>query len=171
MQVNPPYYVPLVEIIPSPWTKKSIISKAMELQKEIGQKPVLMLKETLGFALNRIQYAIIAESWRLVEDGIMSAEDVDTVMTDGLGMRYAFLGPLETAHLNAEGMREYCQKYGQGIYNVLQTFGPNPRLEGPTAEAISQDLERRVPHDELQERRAWRDSCLAKLAKLKSNAQ
>lgn len=44
------------------------------------------------------------ECWHLVNDGVLNVKDVDTVMSEGLGMRYAFLGPLETAHLNAEGM-------------------------------------------------------------------
>ena len=44
------------------------------------------------------------EVWRLVADGILNVTDIDNVMSEGLGMRYAFLGPLETAHLNAEGM-------------------------------------------------------------------
>lgn len=73
------------------------------IQTRIGQKPVVLKKEVEGFALNRIQYAIINECWNLIEDGVLSAPDMDTVMSEGLGMRYAFLGPLETAHLNAEG--------------------------------------------------------------------
>jgi len=44
------------------------------------------------------------ECWHLVNDGVLNVKDVDTVMSEGLGMRYAFLGPLETAHLNAEGI-------------------------------------------------------------------
>lgn len=71
--------------------------------KEIGQKPVVVKKEVYGFAINRMQYAIINECWRLVQDGVMSVEDVDAVMSEGLGMRYAFLGVFETCHLNANG--------------------------------------------------------------------
>lgn len=44
------------------------------------------------------------ECWHLVNDGVLNVKDVDTVMSEGLGMRYAFLGPLETTHLNAEGI-------------------------------------------------------------------
>jgi L-gulonate 3-dehydrogenase len=47
------------------------------------------------------------EVWRLVADGILNVTDIDNVMSEGLGMRYAFLGPLETAHLNAEGTMEW----------------------------------------------------------------
>lgn len=70
---------------------------------EVGQKPVLLSREIEGFALNRIQFAILTECWRLIADGILSTNDVDSVMKDGLGLRYSFMGPMETTHLNAEG--------------------------------------------------------------------
>lgn len=54
--VNPPYYVPLVEIVPAPWTRPELAIKTRELMTEIGQKPVLLSREIEGFALNRIQY-------------------------------------------------------------------------------------------------------------------
>lgn len=59
------------------------------------------------------------EVWRLVADNILDVKDIDSVMSDGLGMRYAFLGALETAHLNAEGMLSYCDRYSKTIYAVL----------------------------------------------------
>jgi len=57
-----------------------------------------MLRNHLIIEFNR--YAILNECWHLVNDGVLNVKDVDTVMSEGLGMRYAFLGPLETAHLN-----------------------------------------------------------------------
>lgn len=116
--VNPPYYVPLVEIVPSPWTKPEIAIQTRKLMEEIGQKPVSLSREIEGFALNRVQYAILNEVWRLVADGILDVKDIDSVMSDGLGMRYAFLGAFETAHLNAEGMASYCDRYSKSIYAV-----------------------------------------------------
>lgn len=77
---------------------------------EAGQKPVVLSREIEGFALNRIQYAILSECWRLIDAGILSVKDIDSVMSDGLGPRYAFLGPMETAHLNAEG-RQFFLKH------------------------------------------------------------
>ncbi|VVC97243.1 unnamed protein product, partial [Leptidea sinapis] len=81
--VNPPYYVPLVEIVPAPWTKPEIRSKTKEILLEIGQEPVLLMKEIDGFVLNRIQFAIIDEAWRLVSDGVMNVEDIDKVISEG----------------------------------------------------------------------------------------
>ncbi|XP_058465704.1 lambda-crystallin homolog [Malaya genurostris] len=167
--VNPPYYVPLVEIVPAPWTKPEYTKRTRELMSEIGQKPVTLSREIEGFALNRIQYAILNETWRLVADGILSVKDIDSVMSDGLGMRYAFLGPLETAHLNAEGMLSYCDRYCNTMYAVSQTMGPTPRMEGKVAQQVAKELEEMVPINKLPERRAWRDSCLTKLAQLKKN--
>ncbi|XP_054718525.1 lambda-crystallin-like [Uloborus diversus] len=166
---NPPYYVPIVEMVPSPWTKPEVVSKTTALMKEIGQKPVVCKKEIYGFAINRMQYAIINECWRLVQDGVMSVEDVDAVMSEGLGMRYAFLGVFETCHLNADGMLDYCRRYAKGIFNVSETFGPAPQMKGPTAENIHKELCEMVPLQQLNDRRKWRDERLACLAKLKKS--
>lgn len=166
--VNPPYYVPLVEIVPAPWTKKAVVQKTRSLMEEIGQKPVTLSREVEGFALNRIQYAILNEVWSLVDRGILDVKDVDSVMSDGLGMRYAFLGALETAHLNAEGMTNYFERYSKTIHAVSETMaGPPPKMEGKTAETIAKQLEVMVPLEKLQERREYRDKCLTQLSILK----
>lgn len=169
--VNPPYYVPLVEVVPSPWTRDAIKVKTREIMTEIGQKPVLLSREIEGFALNRIQYAILNETWRLVADGILSVKDIDSVMSDGLGMRYAFLGPLETAHLNAEGMQSYCERYSKTIYAVSETMGATPKMEGPVVDEVSKQLAEMCPLDKLPDRRNWRDDCLMKLAKLNNDLE
>ena len=66
-QVNPPHLVPLVELVPSPWTDADVIEKSKKLMIEIGQSPVVAKKEVNGFILNRLQYALLMEAWRLVE--------------------------------------------------------------------------------------------------------
>jgi 3-hydroxyacyl-CoA dehydrogenase len=65
-QTNPPFYAPLVEVIPSKWTVPEVTDRTMELLSSVGQVPVLVKKEVNGFVLNRIQYAIFAEAWRLI---------------------------------------------------------------------------------------------------------
>jgi len=165
--VNPPYYVPLIEVVPAPWTKPEIANKTKQLMLDIGQKPVLFTREIEGFAVNRVQYAILNEVWRLVASGVLNVHDIDSVMSDGLGMRYAFLGPLETAHLNAEGWANYCERYKNSIYDVSQTFGEIPKMEGPVAAEIAKQLEEMCPLNKLPERREWRDNCLTQLSQLK----
>lgn len=67
LQVNPPYYIPLVEIIPAPWTDQSVVGRTTEIMRDLGQAPVTAKKEINGFIVNRLQYALIMEAWRLVE--------------------------------------------------------------------------------------------------------
>ena len=65
--MNPPHYITLVEIIPAPWTDPAVTQRTRDRMSEIGQSPVTLKKETNGFILNRLQYALIMEAWRLVE--------------------------------------------------------------------------------------------------------
>jgi len=169
--VNPPYYVPLVEVIPSPWTDPNVTATTRQIMDKIGQKPVVLKKEVAGFALNRVQYAILNECWNLIEDGVLSVEDVDTVMSQGLGMRYAFLGPLETAHLNAQGTQEYFEKYAGGIIRVSNTFKGIPSYCQKTVDQVDAALSAKMPIDDLPKWRKWRDTRLAQLSKLKRDAE
>jgi len=165
---NPPFYCPATEIVPAPYTHEWVRDTTLAIMKEIGQTPVLLKKEIIGFALNRIQYALLSECWRLIQDDAISPSDLDKVMSEGLGMRYAFMGPLQTCHLNAEGLLNYCERYGEMIHGVASTFGPTPRFDGSVLKTISSDLMERIPLEKLEERRRWRDERLSELAKLKN---
>ncbi|CAK6968516.1 lambda-crystallin homolog [Scomber scombrus] len=170
--VNPPYYVKLVELVPHPETAGPVMDSTHTLMTKVGQAPVCLKKEIDGFALNRVQAAIIAESWRLVQDGIISVKDIDLVMSEGLGMRYAFIGPMETMHLNApEGLEDYMQRYGVGIQRVLNSFGPVPDFFGKEAKGIINEMSELIPSDQqhLTERKERRDRLLMSLAKLKKD--
>jgi len=166
---NPPYYCPLTEIVPHPNTDPAIVKRTRDLMTEIGQTPVTIKREIDGFGLNRIQYAIINEAWNLVENGIMSPEDVDKIFTSGLGMRYAFMGPFETIHLNAEGTRNYMERYSSSIKRVSSDFAPVPSYEEPTLSIVDKEISARIPStpEGLNTRRRWRDERLIGLAKLK----
>lgn len=65
--MNPPYYVPLVELVPHPETAPATMDRTHALMQKIGQSPVRVLREVDGFVLNRLQYAVISEAWRLVQ--------------------------------------------------------------------------------------------------------
>ena len=71
--MNPPHYTPLVEVVPAPWTDESILKRTLLLLKKIGQVPIVVKKEVNGFIVNRLQYALIMEAWRLVE--VMNISD------------------------------------------------------------------------------------------------
>ena len=76
--VNPPYFVPLVEIVPAEWTSSDAAMKVRNLMQQVGQKPVNLRQEVPGFAVNRVQYAILNECFNLVKSNTISPEDIDT---------------------------------------------------------------------------------------------
>ncbi|XP_030387806.1 lambda-crystallin homolog [Scaptodrosophila lebanonensis] len=167
--LNPPYFIPLVEIVPAPWTSDQAVQQTYDLMVSLGQRPVKLNREIEGFATNRIQYAILNEVWRLVAAGILNVLDVDRVLSQGLGLRYALLGALETAHLNAPGgVADYFQRFGGEMAKVSATYGPTPDVRDSEMLAkIAQQCEEIVPLQGLPQRRATRDAFLTKLAALK----
>jgi len=96
---NPPYLVPLVEVIGTQWTEPSAIDFTMRLHAAAGKKPAHVKKDVAGFIGNRLQHALWREAVALVEQGICDAETVDTVIKAAFGRRLAVLGPLENADL------------------------------------------------------------------------
>ncbi|KAF6118144.1 crystallin lambda 1 [Phyllostomus discolor] len=140
--VNPPYYVPLVELVPHPETAPATVDRTYALMQKIGQSPVRVLKEVDGFVLNRLQYAVISEAWRLVQEGTVSPSDLDLVMSHGLGLRYAFMGPLETMHLNAEG-RENETERSTNVWLLLTLLllGTWPTTQAATSKDLSGSLQ------------------------------
>ncbi|KAK4294492.1 hypothetical protein Pmani_019663 [Petrolisthes manimaculis] len=169
--INPPYHVPLVEIVPAPWTRKDVVARTRALMAEIGQSPVVFTREHPGFGVNRLQYAILNECNHLVRSGVVTAEDVDTIMKDGLGMRYAWMGPLETALLNANGMKDYLERYADTIKNISETLEGKASWDYKDCGDLVSQLDEMVPLDKLQNRREWRDKRLAALGKLKRDAK
>lgn len=96
--VNPPHIIPLIEVIQGEKTSDKTVENIYQMAKAVGKEPVIV-KDAPGFALNRIQLAILRECLHIVSSGIASKEDVDKVVKYGLGPRYACLGPLEVCDL------------------------------------------------------------------------
>jgi len=135
--VNPPHLVPLVELCGAPWTSPAAIDRARKIYREIGQVPVTINLEINGFVLNRLQGALLAEAFRLVGEGFISAEDLDHTVKDGLGLRWSFLGPFETIELNAPGgIPDYCARY-TGFYRELASAAAGPEVyQSPNVERV-----------------------------------
>jgi 3-hydroxybutyryl-CoA dehydrogenase len=96
---NPPYLVPLVEVIGTQWTSPAVIDWTMKLHAAAGKTPAHVKKDVPGFIGNRLQHALWREAISLVEHGICDAETVDTVVKAAFGRRLAVLGPLENADM------------------------------------------------------------------------
>jgi len=161
--VNPPYLVPLVELVGAPWTDPAVVARTRALMERVGQVPVTAFKETKGFVLNRLQAALVAEAFRLVRDGVMSVEDVDRCVRDGLGLRWSFMGPFETIDLNAPGgVADYAERFGPLMGGITQEQTPYD-YDTPTVSAVTAERRAALPLDRIEERSAWRDRRLMAL--------
>src|ERR1019366_6106244 len=126
--VNPPHLIPLVELCGAPWTSPDAIDRARKGYREIRNVPVTINREINGFVLNRLQGALLAEAFRLVGEGYISAEDLDHPVKDGLGLRWSFLGPFETIELNAPGgIPDCCARY-TGFCQELASASAGPEV-------------------------------------------
>ena len=110
--INPPHLIPAVEIVPAPFTSESTTKAVKEILNSIDKEPLVLKKEIPGFVVNRLQGALLTEAFNLVKDGISSAEDIDKAISQGLGLRWSFMGPFQTIHLNApDGITGYVERY------------------------------------------------------------
>ena len=155
--VNPPHLVPLVELVPAPWTAPDVCARARALLEAVGQSPITLSREIEAFVLNRLQGALLAEAFRLVEDGYVSTADLDKTLKDGLGLRWSFMGPFETIDLNAPGgVRDYIERYG-GVYYALAKAQADPRPWGTAlVERIEAERRAELPAERLGERQIGR---------------
>jgi L-gulonate 3-dehydrogenase len=162
--VNPPHLIPLVEIVPAPWTSEEAVARAKQVYEAVGQAPIVVRKEIEGFILNRLQGALLAEAFRLVEEGYVSPQDCDKTLKDGLGLRWSFMGPFETIDLNAPGgMADYCARY-TGFYRRVQEHPAPPAVfEEANVARILEQWGAPANAEQLAARMAWRDKRLAAL--------
>jgi L-gulonate 3-dehydrogenase len=163
--INPPYLIPAVEVVPSPWTDPAAMERTAAFLRTAGHAPIVMKREIDGFVMNRMQGALLEEAFRLVAEGYASAEDVDIGIREGLALRWSFMGPFETIDLNAPaGVRDYAERY-QGMYaDIFPTVQWRADWTGPVLDIIEAERRAALPADRLAERQAWRDRRLMALA-------
>lgn len=163
--VNPPHLVTLVELAPAEWTEAAAVERARAIMVEVGQAPVLVRREIEGFILNRLQGALLSEALRLVEGGYVSPDDLDTVVAEGLGPRWSFMGPFETIDLNAPGgIRDYMARYGPLYGAMAERQREAPNWGEPMMSRLEDARRSRLGAAELGARSRWRDRRLTALA-------
>jgi 3-hydroxyacyl-CoA dehydrogenase len=164
---NPPYLIPVIEVVPSSYTSQEYVDKAVAIYREAGLKPVVVRKEIEGFVFNRLQGALLREAYCLVRDGVASVDEIDEVVRSGLGRRWSFIGPFETADLNTRGgIESHAQKMGPAYARMGEIRGQDdPWTDGLVAQVTA---ERRalLPLEDWDARVRWRDAQLMKLKAL-----
>ncbi|WP_166851146.1 3-hydroxyacyl-CoA dehydrogenase NAD-binding domain-containing protein [Isoptericola sp. BMS4] len=124
---NPPYLIPLVEVVGGELTDPEVVQWTADFFRAAGKSVIHMEREVPGFIANRLQEALWREALHMVEAGEATVEQIDLSITDGPGLRWPFQGPMLTFHLAG----------GQGgMAHMLDHFGPSllspwTRLEAP----------------------------------------
>ncbi|MBI3942443.1 MAG: 3-hydroxyacyl-CoA dehydrogenase family protein [Chloroflexi bacterium] len=132
---NPPYLLPLVELVRHPGTSDETVQVMYDLLTKVGKKPAIVAKEAPGFIGNRLQAALIREALYIVAQGIATPQEVDTVVRNGFGRR-----------LSAAGVFEIADIAGWDIYLALLTYLLPDMATNTTPPAM---LQKKVARGEL----------------------
>jgi L-gulonate 3-dehydrogenase len=166
---NPPHIVPFMEIA-ADRASMEVKQAAYEFMQFVGQKPILC-KEVYGYVLNRLQIALFKEAFYLLEQDICSLAAVDSAVTDGLGLRWAFTGPYGVEELNsaslAEGLIKYKAYFEEG-FRELGDFSVITDSFVQKADAGIKDVMRGMTHNQYLK---WRNQMVVRTRLLKGNAR
>jgi 3-hydroxybutyryl-CoA dehydrogenase len=122
---NPPFLVPLVEVVRGPETSDATVETVVPLLKGVGKTPVVVQKEAPGFIGNRLQLALVREALSIVAQGLATPEDVDLVVRTSLGRRWSVAGPFETS--DAAGLDTVLAVAGQ-LFPAIESSPEVPAL-------------------------------------------
>ena len=142
---NPPHLIPLVEVVGGTATSEESIESALSFYRLIGKRPIRVRQEIKGHIANRLQAALRREAYGLVEHGIATVTDIDTAIADGLGLRWALLGPFLNQHLGGGegGIRHHLNHLGpsmdewwQDLYQTRLTEELKTKIAAGVTDAI-----------------------------------
>ena len=141
---NPPHVLPLVEVVPGESTDPAMTQAAVDLYASLGKVPIVLRKEIGGFVANRLQSALFRETVNLVEQGVVTPEEVDAVVTESIGVRWATAGPFESYHLGGGpgGLRHLLEHLGPGMARRWRDLG-QPELTPELVDRLSRATEER----------------------------
>lgn len=170
--INPPHLHPAVEIVPSPWTDQNAVSKVNDLMIQCRRETIVLSEEIDGFVVNRLQGALLEEAFKLIGSGIVSAEDLDKAICDGLGLRWSIMGPMQTIHLNAPGgVADYVTRYGK----MYRDFGIGSYEDIDWAsvaeDKLATELSKRTPVAKIPQAQIDRDRNLMALLRHKARSR
>lgn len=129
---NPPYLIPLVEVVQAERTSKSTIATTMNLLSSIGKAPAHVRKDMPGFVANRLQHALWREAIAMVAEGVCDAATLDACVKNSFGLRLPVMGPLENADL--VGLDLTLDIHKTIIPELDRHSVPNPLLESRVAQ-------------------------------------
>lgn len=161
---NPATVVPCVEIVRGTATSQGVIERVTRIMRDAGKAPVVVANSP-GFVANRIQFALVREALLCLEEGLASAEDIDTIVSSSFGIRLAVLGPLANADLGGldtyRSILEFLTSTLGERYQppeILERLVAEGRLGTKTGAGISE-----YTSESAAAVAAWRDAALVRV--------
>ncbi len=168
---NPPFFLRVAEVVPAPFTSERSIRVASELLQSCGIAPILINAEIEGFVFNRLQGALLREAYCLVRDGVVSPVDLDTIVREGLGLRWSVIGPFATSELNTRGgLRRHAEVLGPVYARMGLERGADDPWSPETVERVAARIEEALPHDSWDENVRVRDAAMMELLAVRRGA-
>lgn len=155
---NPPHLLPIVELVPGEATSATVTERVERLLFKAEMSPVRVEREVEGFIYNRLQGAVLREAYALVRDGVTTVDGIDRVMRDGLGRRWAVVGPFETADLNTRGgIAAHVERMAPAYARMGAERGQDDPWTDDLVASVVAQRRALLPLDRWEERVAWRD--------------
>jgi len=166
---NPPHLVPLVEIVGGTKTSEETIERASKFFKSLGKQTIRLNKEVPGHVANRLQAALAREVYHLVADGVVSADDVDTALCWGPGLRWGLMGNMMLNHLGGGqgGIEHFFQQFAGPMTAWWKVLG-QPVLTPEVQKKLIDSVHAEVGSRSIDELEAERDEMLLGLLELRT---
>ena len=166
---NPPHLIPLVEIVGGARTSEETIQRAMEFYQSIGKQTVRLYKELPGHVANRLQAAVGREAFHLVAEGVLSAEDVDSALSWGPGLRWGVMGNMMLNHLagGSGGIEHFFEQFTGPMTAFWKSLG-SPVLTPEVQRTLIESVKAEVGSRSVEELEAQRDELLLGLLELRN---
>jgi carnitine 3-dehydrogenase len=165
---NPPYLIPLVEIVPGQRTLPAVVEQVRSVYESLGMDAILVTKEIPGHVGNRLAAALWREAIALVVSGAASVEDVDKAIRSGPGLRWALMGAHLTYHLGGgpEGIRHFIDHLGPAFETWWADIAAWSELPAEAESMLAEGIGEVTGSERYEDMVERRDELLASLLKL-----
>ncbi|PBC35723.1 3-hydroxyacyl-CoA dehydrogenase [Rhodococcus sp. ACS1] len=168
---NPPYLLPVIEVVPSPRTDAATTERAEQIYRQARLRPVVVRREIEGFIFNRLQGALLREAYCLLRDGVASVDDIDEVVRSGLGPRWSVIGPFETVDLNTRGgIESHAKKMGPAYARMGAERGQEDPWTPDLVARATAERRALLGLHKWDDRVRWRDEKLMRALAARNNS-
>ncbi len=164
---NPPYLLLVAELVPHQGTSQLVIDFVKDLLESSGMSAVVVHGEPEGFVFNRLQGALLREAYALVRDGVISPLEIDEIMIQGLGKRWALIGAFGTSALNVKGgIEAHAKRMGTSYHRMGLERGQDDPWSEELVAQVADDIKKKFPVESWESDVIKRDLALMKLTAL-----